>query len=138
MLPRGLRNNNPGNIDFHPKINWIGQEGIETGVPNPRFVKFKTMAHGVRAICRLLQTYKLKYNIDTLREIAHRYAPTVENKTDRYIENISKWSGIDPDYQIDSKDPIVLERVVGAIIRQENGRSISQEDLVSGIKMACK
>ncbi|MBD1602511.1 structural protein P5, partial [Pseudomonas sp. CA3A] len=26
---RGVRNNNPGNIDFNPRNNWQGQLGIE-------------------------------------------------------------------------------------------------------------
>ncbi len=136
MLPRGLRNNNPGNIDFNPRNKWKGQIGIETDTPNPRFAKFSSMEYGVRAIVKLLQTYAKKYNADTLPEILSRYAPSHENKTDKYIENVAKWSGISPDTKINPHETSILRKLIPAIIRQENGIGISQEIVEKGIVLA--
>lgn len=44
MSARGIRNNNPGNIDFNPLNAWLGQIGLEVGVAKPRFARFDTTA----------------------------------------------------------------------------------------------
>lgn len=139
MLPRGLRNNNPGNIDYNPRTKWQGQVGIETDLPagvKPRFAKFSSMEYGVRAIAKLLQTYSTKYKANTIEKIVSRYAPAHENKTDKYIENVSKWSGINPADKINTADAAVLQRLITAIIRQEIGTNISQETIRKGISLA--
>lgn len=145
MLPRGLRNNNPGNIDYNPRNSWRGQIGIETDLPEhikPRFAKFSSMEFGVRAMVKLLQSYskvidsKTRTPIDTIAEIVSRYAPSNENKTDKYIENVSAWSGISPDQIIDPYSKADLIRLIPAIIRQENGRHIDQKVVEKGIDLA--
>lgn len=141
MLPRGLRNNNPGNIDYNPSNKWQGQVGIEDDLPEhikPRFAKFKSMEYGVRAIVKLLQTYEQRYKADTVREIVSRYAPTNENKTDKYIENVCKWSGLTPDQKISAFSKQDLTRLVPAIIRQECGRGIADGTVQAGIDLALK
>lgn len=136
MSTRGFRNNNPGNIDYNAGIKWKGQVGIETGVPNPRFVQFDSMASGVRALCKLLQTYAKKYKLDTIEKIVTRYAPSHENKTDKYIENVSKWSGFKPTDKINPFSVQDLTKIVPAIIRQENGISADSREVAEGIKQA--
>ena len=48
--PRGIRNNNPGNIVAGDK--WLGRTGTDG-----RFVKFKSAEYGLRAIGRVINTY---------------------------------------------------------------------------------
>lgn len=55
--PRGIRNNNPGNIDFNSRNNWQGQLGVETG---GRFAIFDTPENGIRALGKLLINYRGK------------------------------------------------------------------------------
>ena len=77
MPTRGLRNNNPGNID-KGRDEWEGQE-----LPgdDPRFCTFTSMAYGCRALIRTLMTYRMKHGLSTVREIINRWAPPVENNT---------------------------------------------------------
>ncbi len=140
MTTRGIRNNNPGNIDYNSSNNWKGQVGIEDGLPKgvrPRFAKFEAPEYGIRAICELLQTYSRKYGADTIEEIVSRYAPSNENKTDKYAENVSRWSGI-PMYQtVDVNSFDVLAKLIPAIIRQENGvQPYTQKVIENGIRMS--
>src|SRR4051812_46965540 len=53
LLPRGIRNNNPGNIRFLPAASaWRGQIGSDGS-----FGIYDTPANGVRAIAKQLQKY---------------------------------------------------------------------------------
>lgn len=139
MLPRGLRNNNPGNIDYNPRIKWQGQVGIETDLPSgikPRFAKFSSMEYGVRAIVKLLQTYNKKHGLYTIEGIVNRYAPAHENKTDKYVENVSKWSGIAATARVDLSKKEDALKLIPAIIRQECGRTLDPGIVRRGIDLA--
>ena len=62
------------------------------------FVQFETMAYGWRAAFVLLtRTYYHTYRLFTIRAIISRWAPPNENNTKRYIENVSRLTGIGPD-----------------------------------------
>lgn len=75
-LPRGVRNRNPGNIDFNPANHWVGQIGKE---PGSRFCLFDTPENGIRALRKLLHTYYNKHGLHTVASIIKRWAPEVEN-----------------------------------------------------------
>lgn len=125
---RGVRNNNPGNIDFNPRNNWDGQLGKETG-PNGRFAVFDKPENGIRAMGKLLLNYRGKDGqpgvgkpgIDTVVEFIHRWAPPGENDTGAYVAAVAKAVGVGPIDPIDIKSPRVLAGMVTAIIRHENG-----------------
>ena len=55
---RGIRNNNPGNIDYNKNNQWRGQIGIETSAINPRFAKFDNARKRIRALAKLLLNYQ--------------------------------------------------------------------------------
>lgn len=137
-LPRGIRNRNPGNIDFNPANNWKGQLGIEQGVDKPRFVRFDSAENGIRAIGKLLQTYYNKHGLRTIRKILTRYAPDFENDTGAYVSTVAKRSGLGPDQEIkDIKDPRVLGALVHAIIRHENANYVYPDEVFNeGISRA--
>lgn len=125
---RGLRNNNPGNI-ISSSINWQGKIGTDG-----RFVKFDTMENGVRALARILKVYQKKYGLNTIEEFIKRWAPPVENETEKYIEFVSKNSGIDRHAKLNLSDPSQLYRIVDCIIRFENGKALDGQILARGIK----
>ena len=82
-LPRGLRNNNPGNIRvsgdlFRGEIRPSGDRS---------FKRFETMAYGYRAMFRILSSYHRDHKLGTIRELINRWAPPGENDTAVY-ENI--------------------------------------------------
>lgn len=118
-LPRGVRNNNPGNIDFNKANNWVGQTGIETGVPTPRFATFDKPENGIRAIAKLLQTYHRK-GFKTIAAMINRWAPDSENNTIAYIRSVSQKLGIMPTTVLEI-NVVTLTALVTAIIRHEQG-----------------
>ena len=128
-LPRGLRNNNPGNIDFNPRNKWQGQVGIEDGVPSgvkPRFAKFKDMTFGIRAMACLLITYYDRYDCITVRKVLNRWAPPVENNTNAYVNAVAAKVGVAANQAIDLHEYEILRPLVVAIIEHENGLTLKQ------------
>lgn len=56
--PRGVRNNNPGSIDYNPHNAWQGQLGLEIGVAKLRFARFDHPENGIRSLAKLLFSYR--------------------------------------------------------------------------------
>lgn len=121
MSSRGIRNNNPGNIDFNPANKWQGQLGLETGVSKPRFARFDTPENGIRALGKLLRTYQNRHKLRTVTQIIARWAPPVENDTGSYAKSVARRIGVASDAAIDVNDSEVLRPLVEAIIQHENG-----------------
>jgi hypothetical protein len=126
---RGIRNNNPGNIDFNPRNDWQGQLGYEQGVVKPRFARFDSPENGIRALAKLLINYRGKdgmpgvggKGIDTVRETISRWAPGGENDTEAYIKSVARAVGVQANHSIDIRSRDVLLAVTNAIIKHENG-----------------
>lgn len=114
--PKGIRLNNPGNIE--KGLNWKGLSDIQ---PDERFCSFISPEYGIRAICKLLLTYNRKYKIKTITGIVNRYAPPHENPTSSYINNLSAWTGFGVKEVLDLSDRGVLAKLAKGITRQENG-----------------
>lgn len=116
-VPRGIRNNNAGNIRWGS--NWQGL------VPNDKrtdkdFCQFKEPVYGLRAIAKLLFTYRDKYGLNTIEAFINRYAPPIENNTQSYIERVCKALNVKPRQHIELNDKVLLE-LIKAITAVENG-----------------
>jgi hypothetical protein len=128
MAARGLRNNNPGNIDYNPRNDWQGQLPPDPAIEK-RFARFDTPENGIRALGKLLINYRGKDGmpgvggpgIDTVKETINRWAPAGENDTGSYIAVVSKTAGVRPDQPIDIRDRRILTVLVVGIIVHENG-----------------
>lgn len=126
---RGVRNNNPGNIDYNPRNAWQGQLGVEVGVAKPRFARFDSPENGIRALGKLLLNYRGKdgmpgvggKGIDTVLETINRWAPSNENDTQAYADAVAKRLGVGITDPIDIKDRSTLRVFVENIIIHENG-----------------
>lgn len=125
-LPRGIRNNNPGNIELGAP--WQGLSKTQT---DGRFAQFDTPAYGIRAIARVLITYQDKRQardgspIDTVREIIERWAPASENDVDAYVTAVRRAMFGDPNLPVrylDVHKYHIMKPLVEAIIRHENGK----------------
>ena len=139
MQTRGLRNNNPGNIDYSVYNKWVGQIGIETGVQNPRFAVFDTAENGIRALVKILRAYNKKYGAETISAIVSRYAPKSENKTDTYAANVSKWAEWPENKPIDFNNEDLMLRITKAFIRMENGfNPYTPEVYLEGVRRGMK
>lgn len=126
--PRGIRRNNPGNIEWGSP--WQGLAKPED-YPADRFAAFISPVWGIRALARTLITYydKRKANdgskIDSLREIVERWAPASDNNdVGAYARQLARLlPGIGPDDEtLNLHDPVQLRAVVEGIICHENGR----------------
>lgn len=118
--PRGIRNNNPGNIDWNKSNKWAGQLPHVPTI-EPRFSRFDTPENGIRALGKLLQTYQRKYGLKTVEQIISRWAPSTENNTAAYVRSVERQTGTEPNAAVDMTDPKVLRGFTVAIIMHENG-----------------
>jgi len=125
--PRGIRNNNPGNIRDNG-TNWQGRIGGDGA-----YVIFDTPENGIRAMTRVLMSYQAR-GIDTVREIIYTWAPPSENNTAAYMQAVASAMGVDPDTIITRASWLAL---VKAIIRHENGQQpYLDSTIVNGINAA--
>ena len=127
-LPRGLRNNNPGNI----RISGTRYMGEVQPSQDRAFKQFESMAWGYRAMFVLLYTYQKKNGLNTLREMINRYAPPVENNTEGYVSRVAKEAGVDADAPVDTLNAAEMRPVVAAMSAVENGRAAVLSDVWAG------
>lgn len=119
MTTRGIRNNNPGNIDFSPGTKWEGELPPVAAI-EPRFCRFESPEYGLRALMKLLQNYQAKHGIHTVRGLIERYAPSGENDTQSYIQFVADKLGVSPDSAISTTDSKTLYLLCEGIIKMEN------------------
>lgn len=118
-LPRGIRNNNPGNVEHNSKNNWIG---LADPVSDGRYCRFTHPQYAIRAMLWLMLTYQTKYRFKTITQIIERYAPRQDkNATTEYIAHVAKRAGIKPNQAISLRDYETAVAVVTAMIEFENG-----------------
>ena len=121
FLPRGIRNNNPGNIRLSA-IRWQGQKLSEQH--DEAFVEFSSPLFGLRALMKLLLTYHLKHGLDTIEAIVNRFAPPCENTTDSYIYAVAKFLNVRRREQLNLRDKKTLIALTKAIVQHENGKPL--------------
>lgn len=113
-VPRGIRNNNPGNIEDGPFARslpgYAGSDG--------RFAIFNDLSSGEGAQTRLLGSY-VQRGFDTPAEIINRWAPPSDNNpTGAYINYVARRAGIGPNDRVtEDKIPLIAQ----AIREFENG-----------------
>lgn len=131
--PRGIRNNNPGNIEKGDP--WKGTENVLQ--QDERFVTFSKPEYGIRAIVRILMTYQNKHKLHNIEQIINRWAPDFENNTDAYISSVEKATGINRHAYIDVRDFETVSKLVRAIIKHENGmQPYDNATITAGIALA--
>ena len=130
-LPRGIRNKNPGNIKLG--TNWDGLAAEQT---DPTFCIFNEAVMGIRALQRILLTYRFTHKKATIDEIIYRWAPPSENSTDKYVEFVCKKLNKEKDVRLNNSMEDYLP-LVKAIIQMENGmQPYDDELLVEGMYKA--
>lgn len=129
--PRGIRNNNPGNIEY-TGTEW---QGLDNPKHDGRFMRFKEPVYGIRALARVLSNYQKLYGINTVRGLINRWAPSVENNTDAYINHVADSLGVGADDKINVDQH--LFNLINVITLHENGQNPYTPELVNqGIAMA--
>lgn len=127
-LPRGIRNNNPGNVEHNPDNNWIG---LADPVSDGRYCRFTHPQYAIRAMLWTMLTYQTKYRFKTITQIIERYAPRQDkNATTAYIAHVSKRAGIKPNQAISLREFETAVAVVTAMIEFENGMQPYPSELI--------
>ena len=130
-MSRGLRNNNPGNIR-RSRVRYLGEVRPSR---DPDFKEFETMAYGYRAMFVLLDTYRSRYGLDTIRRMLYRYAPPEENLTERYLQYVVDYSGIMPDEVVDTRSELDMIPIVAAMSKMENGVGANRQEVEEGWRL---
>ena len=143
-MPRGYRNNNPGNIkDFD--IGWKGlatkEQRVDFQLSENVMCVFIHPKWGIRAMAHDLQTKQRKYSdCSNIRGMLERYAPAgKENPAlEEYIHYVSRKTGVGHRDLISVKDYDTCLRMVTAMMMFENGRQMpySEEIIEEGLLLA--
>ncbi|WP_336062487.1 lytic transglycosylase [Serratia sp. 201] len=130
--PRGIRNNNPGNL------NYVGQNGaMLEDHATPRFARFNSAFEGFAALGKQIKAY---YNgtskaagyqkLQSVEDIISRFAPASENNTQAYINKLSKMLGVGRGDSLNIQDPQVLATLMNGITQIENGKNPYAPEMV--------
>lgn len=130
-LPRGLRNNNPGNIRNCQRTDWQG-EVDESAKNDNSFEEFETIAYGYRALIKLLQNYRKVHGCQTISDFIKRWAPETENNTSGYIKRVCSEMQVPSTFVPDVDDKDTMCAFAAAISQVENGVPAVMADVESG------
>lgn len=129
--PRGIRNNNPGNLNF------AGQAGAtKEGGENGRFAVFKSMRDGISALYKQIQLY-FSRGVNTIESVVNKYAPADDNNNvQAYIKQLVGATGKQADEKLSGEDTETVFKLIRGIINHENGKGyVSDQDILSGIQV---
>lgn len=127
---RGVRNNNPLNIEYNRANDWQGQTGSDG-----RFAIFSHSKWGFRAAAKLLQNYQRLYGLNTVNELINRWAPPVENHTSNYVNFVAGRMGVGIAERIDLKNKTLLTDLVHAMSIMESGHHYTRSDAAQGVNL---
>ena len=131
-MPRGYRNNNPGNIRvgsaWRGLADPVDKFAFQTRESN--FCVFREPEWGLRALAILLRRYKNDHGLDTPRKIISRWAPANDNNdVASYAAQLASALGINPDGFVDANADDQLLVMMRAIARHENGAAPPYADM---------
>lgn len=133
-LPRGVRNNNPLNIreSEGDSTQWEGEHALDL---DSAFEEFTHPVFGFRAGARVLRSYS-RQGYKTLKDMITRFAPPSENNTSLYIQQVSSWTGIQPNQTVDVYNHEQLAKLLHAMSRKEVGNYYGLNMAREGVAMA--
>lgn len=122
----GFRNHNPGNL----------RDASNTTGRNGGFSTFASDHDGLAAMARQLMLYGDRGN-NTPRGFLHTYAPSSENNTRAYIDDVTSRTGFGAGQRLDLHNPEVLKMLMASMIRHEQGsQPYTEEQLKNAIRTA--
>jgi hypothetical protein len=123
-MPRGYRNNNPGNIRVGDAWRGLADPALHTAFQQREasFCVFREPEWGLRAMAYLLRRYQRDHGLDTPRKIIARWAPASDNNNvAAYASQVAGALAIGPDDFVDATLSSSLVTMVRAMARHENG-----------------
>jgi hypothetical protein len=98
--PRGIRNNNPLNVEHNERNLW---RGLAEPPSDGRFARFTEPQWGLRAAILILRKYNSR-GITSLRGLISTWAPSHENNVESYIGAVVRCTGWTPATQPNLQD----------------------------------
>lgn len=132
-MNRPQRNHNPLNIR-RTKDVWRGQLPVQT---DKSFVQFKDDLHGFRAAFVVLRNY-IRRDINSIRLIISRWAPSSENATGSYIKFVCQRLGLPNDTSIELNDRDTLCALVRSMAYVESGQWYDLDLIEEAYDFACE
>ena len=109
-----LAHNNPGSVTVDGKD----------------FAAYATARDGLKAIMGRFAAYRKKGDRN-IRQMISRYAPPSENDTGAYIAQVARMTGLDPDKDLNIRDPHVLAGLTRAVLMREHGQKFDEGELLA-------
>lgn len=119
LLTRGEKLNNPLNIRISSN-HWQGKLSPSRDIA---FETFDIPSNGIRAGAKILLNYQ-REGLQTIHEFICRWAPSSENPTAAYCDNVADFTGIKIDAITNLFILNTLASIITAMIYQESGRNI--------------
>ena len=124
-LPRGIRNNNPGNIK-RSSDRWEGLADPDEMTDFQRreivFFVFREPVWGLRAMARILLNYQRVRRLTNVDAMIGRWAPPEDNNaTDAYAAFVAKRMGLNVNETFDFLKSDLASPMIQAMVRMENG-----------------
>lgn len=116
------RFNNPANLRW---AEGYGTHNTKSG----DFAVFPTLDEGVLASAKQLQIYGTR-GVNTISDIAKKWAPSNENDTEAYIRHLVKSTGIGARDALNLNDPSILAKLISGMSSKEGAGNRVSEDAV--------
>jgi hypothetical protein len=125
-MARGIRNNNPLNLEYRQGQGAVGSDG--------RFGVYSNMEGGVAAASRQLMLYQDRDHLNTIKGIINKWAPSSDNNdTDGYVKQVAGMLNVDPNQQIDLHDQNMMAALVMAMAKRETGKKLEPDVVLRGV-----
>lgn len=122
--PRGIRNNNPGNLKMNnPQEGWLGSIDRSENTDGV-FEQFLFYEYGLRAMLKLMRNKMNRDGHNSIRKLIYSWAPPIENDTEAYVAYVENKTSIPQNQVITTGDKDRIFLIAQAIESQENGKIV--------------
>ena len=124
MIPRGIRNNNPGNLVIS-RIPWKGKVPVKQNTDGV-FEQFITMEDGIRAMMMDIRNDIIKDGLNTVRKLLTEYTKT---DLESYIKTVCRITGLKEDDTITAGQDTICGLIAAMSFVENGGYYITEQQI---------